>query len=105
MSITIRIKDNGPYLISVEDAASVVILDSTGERHEPEPGKSIALCRCGHSSRKPFCDRTHRTVGFQGALALPVAAPAPSPDPTAPMAVAPAVPAALDAPAAPPPGT
>jgi CDGSH-type Zn-finger protein len=26
---------------------------------------AMALCRCGHSSHKPMCDGTHRTVGFR----------------------------------------
>jgi CDGSH-type Zn-finger protein/uncharacterized Fe-S cluster protein YjdI len=25
----------------------------------------VALCRCGHSSKKPYCDGTHRTIGFK----------------------------------------
>jgi CDGSH-type Zn-finger protein len=32
-----------------------------------EPGESIALCRCGGSKTKPFCDRTHSEIGFAAA--------------------------------------
>ena len=66
MSITIRLKRNGPYVIAAEEASEVVILDADGTTVTPEPGKSIALCRCGASSTKPFCDRTHRDSGFDG---------------------------------------
>jgi CDGSH-type Zn-finger protein len=77
MAITIRIKENGPYQISLEDSASVVIVDAAGNRYESTPGKGIALCRCGQSATKPFCDRTHREVGFRGALTCPPAAISP----------------------------
>ena len=64
MPITIRVKRNGPYLIALEEAPNVVILDADGNALIPEAGRSIALCRCGGSATKPFCDKTHRDIGF-----------------------------------------
>jgi CDGSH-type Zn-finger protein len=40
----------------------------------------VSLCRCGHSSNKPFCDSTHKTCGFDSvvvAFDLPPPKPAP----------------------------
>jgi CDGSH-type Zn-finger protein len=67
MPITIKIRQNGPLFITPEDAAEVVLVDHEGNRVEPKPGKGIALCRCGASVNKPFCDGTHTRVGFKGA--------------------------------------
>ena len=64
MTFTIRVKRNGPYVIALEDAPNVVILDADGNVCVPEAGRSIALCRCGGSATKPFCDKTHRQIGF-----------------------------------------
>jgi CDGSH-type Zn-finger protein len=61
---TITIRDHGPYLVR----GDVVILDAEGNRFEaPQKGEVIALCRCGHSATKPFCDGTHRREGFESA--------------------------------------
>jgi CDGSH-type Zn-finger protein len=69
MPITITVKQNGPYIISVEDAANTVIVDWSGQvlTSPKGPGKNIALCRCGGSVTKPFCDGTHSRIGFKGA--------------------------------------
>lgn len=56
---TIKVSDNGPYLIS----GPVELLDGDGRRIETKD--KIALCRCGQSSTKPFCDGTHKKVAFQ----------------------------------------
>lgn len=64
MSITIRLKRNGPYVIALEEADQVMILDPDGNPCVPEAGRSIALCRCGASSTKPFCDRSHKRICF-----------------------------------------
>jgi CDGSH-type Zn-finger protein len=61
--VTITPSLNGPYLIS----GSVRLTDVDG-REIPHPDQ-MALCRCGHSSNKPFCDGTHATIDFDGTLA------------------------------------
>jgi CDGSH-type Zn-finger protein len=69
MPITITVKVNGPYLIAGDDVAQVRIVDPTGHPlvSAKGSGKTIALCRCGASVTKPFCDGTHSRIGFQGA--------------------------------------
>jgi uncharacterized Fe-S cluster protein YjdI len=56
---TIEAQSNGPLYISgpvrILDASGVVIREDT----------RVALCRCGHSRNKPFCDGSHETAGFQ----------------------------------------
>jgi CDGSH-type Zn-finger protein len=59
--VTITPTDNGPYLIQ----GNVTLLDAEGNRFEASD--AIALCRCGHSSTKPFCDGTHERVDFAAA--------------------------------------
>jgi len=52
--------ENGPLLVS----GGVRVLASDGSLLYE--GEKAALCRCGGSSNKPFCDGTHKTAGFQG---------------------------------------
>jgi CDGSH-type Zn-finger protein len=62
MAITITIKENGPYVVDGEFR----LVDAQGNE---VPLKKRALCRCGGSTMKPFCDGTHSKIGFQGAMA------------------------------------
>lgn len=62
--IVIRCRENGPYVVE----GAVKLTDHLGNEFTIPPGKDkIALCRCGHSRGKPFCDGSHRTAGFQAA--------------------------------------
>ncbi len=66
--LLIRCRENGPYLIQ----CPAKVVDHQGNEFAAPPGKdSIALCRCGHSQKKPFCDGSHRQVGFQAAETAP----------------------------------
>ena len=56
----IQVTPNGPYLIKTE----CLIVHSDG-REETKTG-TVALCRCGASGNKPYCDGSHRKVGFEG---------------------------------------
>jgi CDGSH-type Zn-finger protein len=67
MPITIKVRQNGPLLIAGDDVAQVSLVDHEGTPISVEGRKSIALCRCGASTTKPFCDGTHSKIGFQGA--------------------------------------
>ena len=62
---TIRLRKNGPYRIEDDD---VKVLDWDGNEY-PITRRPIALCRCGASTTKPFCDGTHSKIGFQAAEA------------------------------------
>ena len=74
---TIRLRQNGPYVIESED---VRVVDWNGVEYSIER-RPVALCRCGASTRKPFCDGTHSRIGFQAgeAAAGPAAQDKPAP--------------------------
>jgi len=61
---SIKIRENGPYLVDVGE--DVTLIDWNGRQY-PITRRPFALCRCGHSKTRPFCDGTHREVGFQAA--------------------------------------
>ena len=60
--VTIKVLKDGPYRVEGE----LTLLDADGNQI-PVPGPRFSLCRCGASSRKPFCDGTHSKIGFRGA--------------------------------------
>lgn len=60
--ITIRCRENGPLVVP---ANLVKVVDHLGNEFALPQGKDvIALCRCGQSQRKPFCDGSHRQCNF-----------------------------------------
>ena len=58
-SIMITLRPNGPLKIR----GPAVVRRSDGEVLSRE--QDIALCRCGQSANKPFCDGTHKKVTFR----------------------------------------
>ncbi len=70
----VKIARNGPYLVygRVPLAIETIGTNAHGESVTREPGRSLqvgescALCRCGQSSTKPYCDGTHERIGFDG---------------------------------------
>ena len=62
--VKIQISENGPYVV----IGAVDLVDHQGNRIQPPKEGVIALCRCGGSMTKPFCDGTHSEIGFKGAM-------------------------------------
>lgn len=56
--VEIKLAKNGPLLFS----GAFSVLDAHGD--EERRANKSALCRCGASKNKPFCDGSHRTNGF-----------------------------------------
>lgn len=65
------IRDNGPYLLR----GDIELLDADGQPFpiaaKMEERGMVALCRCGHSASKPFCDGAHMGAGFESAERAP----------------------------------
>jgi CDGSH-type Zn-finger protein len=65
MTVKITSRPNGPYLVE----GDCELYDPTGARVDTGGRATIALCRCGGSTTKPFCDGTHSKIGFKAAEA------------------------------------
>jgi CDGSH-type Zn-finger protein len=78
--VTIKVRQNGSLLVEGEE---VRLIDWNGDEYILNK-KPFALCRCGQSKRRPFCDGSHRLCNFQaeecapGPNAVPPDAPAAS---------------------------
>jgi CDGSH-type Zn-finger protein len=54
---------------SLKVEGDVPLFDADGNRIPTPEGRPYALCRCGHSKNKPFCDASHKDVVWDGAPA------------------------------------
>ena len=62
--VEIKARENGPYKVT----GPITLIDADGNEYDlGERGEVIALCRCGGSTTKPFCDGTHSKTGFEAA--------------------------------------
>ncbi len=63
-AVEIKARENGPYRV----AGPIRLIDADGNEYDlGGRGEVIALCRCGGSTTKPFCDGTHSRTGFEAA--------------------------------------
>ena len=62
--IEIKVREDGPYRVT----GPITLIDADGNEFDlPDDGRPVALCRCGGSTTKPFCDGTHSKIGFDAA--------------------------------------
>jgi 3-phenylpropionate/trans-cinnamate dioxygenase ferredoxin subunit len=59
--VTIEARPNGPYVVT----GTIELRDTDGNVLPTQ--SRVVLCRCGASTKKPFCDGTHSKIGFQAA--------------------------------------
>ncbi len=59
--LLIRCRENGPLVVH----GPFRLVDHLGNEFTlPTEKENVALCRCGQSGTKPFCDGSHRRCGF-----------------------------------------
>jgi CDGSH-type Zn-finger protein len=63
----IKLLDDGPILVNGEWE----LVDGVGKVLSASEGKPVALCRCGASANKPFCDGAHKAAGFRSGTKKP----------------------------------
>lgn len=72
-SLTIRCRERGPLVVEMPtderfSGLRLRVTDHRGQEFPLPTGKrAVALCRCGHSQRRPFCDGSHTSCGFEAA--------------------------------------
>ena len=62
--VKITVSKNGPYRV---EGPIALFYENTAIATGSGP---VFLCRCGASSKKPFCDGTHSKIGFQAAAEI-----------------------------------
>jgi CDGSH-type Zn-finger protein len=65
--VKIVTRENGPLLVT----GPITLVDHEGNAFNLGDKQSVALCRCGASANKPFCDGSHKTCGFVAAVKAP----------------------------------
>lgn len=67
-SVTVRCRLDGPLVVEISPDSLALgiglrVTDHEGQQYPlPDDGRPVALCRCGHSGRKPFCDGSHKAL-------------------------------------------
>lgn len=76
-ALTIRCRRDGPLVVEMPTADQFAGLRLRVTDHAdrefclPADGRAVALCRCGRSGNRPFCDGSHKTAGFSAAEEAP----------------------------------
>ena len=64
----ISVRDDGPFLVE----GPFKLVDADGKEYTIDGSKpAYALCRCGASANRPFCDGAHKTAGFKSCERCP----------------------------------
>jgi CDGSH-type Zn-finger protein len=67
--VTIRCRENGPLVVEMPvvpggGLQALRVTDHEGREFViPDQKRAVALCRCGHSGTRPFCDGAHKKLG------------------------------------------
>ena len=77
---TITTRLNGPLLVK----GPVKLIDHEGREYDLSGKETYALCRCGATNRRPFCDGTHKTCGWVATDIAPPPTPVGPAEPQAP---------------------
>ena len=63
-AVKITVRKNGPCRVEAPEG-SIELVDGDGNPYDLTGKPIFALCRCGASANKPFCDGAHNKIGFQ----------------------------------------
>jgi CDGSH-type Zn-finger protein len=71
--VSIKTRENGPLLVT----GPIQLVDHLGQEYNLAGMENVALCRCGQSEKRPFCDGSHRSCGFVAGETAPPATSSP----------------------------